>query len=61
MIEQVVFSQSFAMIRGDHDQGLIEHAPAPQLVEQMAKPLVQISEAVIIRISAQGSRLAGRT
>ena len=59
VVEQIVLPQSFAMIGGDDHQRSIEHAAPLQVVEQLAQPLVQIGEAVVIGVSSQESDSAG--
>ena len=52
VVKQVVFAQPLTMIRGDDDQCLIEHAVPPQCVKEQAKLLVDVSQAVVIRIAS---------
>ena len=59
MIEQFVLAQTFAVIGGDDHDCLIEHASVLQFVEQLTQPLIQISQAVVIRISCERSALLG--
>ena len=53
VVKQVVFTQPLTMIRGHDDQCLIEHAVTLQCVKEQAKLLVEITQAVVIRIASE--------
>ena len=54
MVEDVVLSQSFPVVGGDDHERPIELTAPLQFVEQLAEPLVEIGEAVVVRIASQG-------
>ena len=53
MVEQVVFTQPLAVIRRHDDQCPIEQAAIQQRQKEHANLIVEITQAVVIRISSE--------
>ena len=61
VVEEPVFAEPLAVIgRDDHD-GPVEHSATPQLVEQIADPLVEVGHAAIVTVPGEGLRRTGQS
>ena len=56
MIEEPVLPQPFAVIGGDDHECFVEHTTVLEVVDQHAQPIVQVGEAVVVRIANECHR-----
>jgi hypothetical protein len=55
VLEEIMLSQSLAVVGGYDHECLLENAPALQFAEQRPELIVQISKAVVIAIDDESS------
>ena len=53
VVEDPVLAELLAVIRGDDDQGLAEHAPAFEFAEQLVESQVHRREAIVVGVAGQ--------
>ena len=53
MLEQRMVPQRFAVIGKDDHERVIEDAAASQLVEQDAQLIVEVRDAIVVRVAAR--------
>ncbi len=60
MTKDAVFVETLAVIRANDHQGVVERAGIPQVVEQLAQPIVQASDLRVVRIHQRGLLLVAK-
>ncbi len=54
------FAETLAVIRGDDHPGTIENGTAIEFVDQLAKLLIEVGDAVIVRVETETDLVRGR-
>ena len=52
-----VLAETFAMVRGDDQPGLLQNPAPVQLVDQLAELLVEVRDAIVISVGGEGHAL----